>query len=432
MGETAGWGLLALNLKMHTPKNQLNSPGKSTVGAEDSVGDILVSCTGLDTPAFVYDEEAIVQRCEYLAGMADRAGCQLLYSLKPLTFVEVLGLIAPYVDGFSVSSLFEAALARTVAEGERTVHLTTPGLRSDEMGRLAQLCDYISFNSISQWQRHKSELGGMVNCGLRINPQRSFVSDPRYDPCRQHSKLGVPIQEMIGGTVPFPSAADGLSGIHIHANCDSPDVGELLTMVRQLDGQIGNILPSLQWVNLGGGYLFEEDDGSSQQFMEAVQVLRNRYGLRVFVEPGSAIVREAGYLVSTVLDVFCSDGRSIAVLDTSINHMPEVFEYQYLPYVLGGSETGEFSYLLAGSTCLAGDIFGEYSFEEPLEVGSRVVFGDSGAYTLVKAHTFNGLNFPSIYALTAHGDPVLKKRFTFEDYACRWGMQPDALDPNGN
>ena len=123
MGETAGWGLLALNLKMHTPKNQLNSPGKSTVGAEDSVGDILVSCTGLDTPAFVYDEEAIVQRCEYLAGMADRAGCQLLYSLKPLTFVEVLGLIAPYVDGFSVSSLFEAALARTVAEGERTVHL---------------------------------------------------------------------------------------------------------------------------------------------------------------------------------------------------------------------------------------------------------------------------------------------------------------------
>ena len=424
--------IVPLYLKMHTPENLLNSQGKFNVGEEDPVEDILVSCNGLDTPAFVYDEEAIVQRCEYLRGMADRAGCQFLYSLKPLTFVDVLRLIAPYVDGFSVSSLFEAALARTVAERERTIHLTTPGLRANEMGRLDQMCDYISFNSISQWQRHKNELGGRVNCGLRINPQRSFVSDPRYDPCRQHSKLGVPIQEMISGIALIPLASEGLSGIHVHANCDSPDHGELLTMVRQLVGQIGNLLPGLEWINLGGGYLFEEEDGSSQQFIEAVQILRSRYGLRVFVEPGSAVVRQAGYLASTVLDLFCSDGRSIAILDTSINHMPEVFEYQYLPYVCGASETGEFSYSLAGSTCLAGDIFGEYSFEQPLEVGSRVIFGDFGAYTLVKAHTFNGLNFPSIYALTADGDLVLKKRSTFEEYAGRWGMQPDAPDPTGN
>ena len=419
-----------LNLKSYTPAVQLSSEGDSTVGEEDSVEDILKSCDSLDTPAFVYDEEAIVQRCEYLRGIADKAGCQLLYSLKPLTIVEVLGLIAPHVDGFSVSSLFEAALARGVAAGDRTVHLTTPGLRSNEIGRLAQLCDYISFNSISQWQRHRNELDGRVNFGLRINPQRSFISDPRYDPCRQHSKLGVPIQEIIGGTAPSPLAAEGLSGIHIHANCDSPDLGELLTMVRHIIGEIGNLLPNFQWINLGGGYLFEEGDDGIHQFIEAVQMLRSRFGLRVFVEPGSAVVREAGYLVSTVLDVFRADGRSIAILDTSINHMPEVFEYQYLPYVLGASDTGEFSYLLAGSTCLAGDLFGDYSFEEPLKVGSRVIFGDFGAYTLVKAHTFNGLNLPSIYALTTHGEVVLKKRSNFEEYACRWGMEPNAPDPN--
>ena len=403
-----------------------------SLSQEDPVGDILVRCDGLETPAFVYDEEAIVQRCEYLRRMADAAHCRLLYSLKPLTLVEVLRLIAPYVDGFSVSSLFEAALARSVADGRRTVHLTTPGLKPFEIGALAELCDYISFNSLTQWHRHRDELGGRLNCGLRINPQRSFVSDPRYDPCRLQSKLGVPIQAIIDGAAPTPLGYDGLNGIHIHANCDSPDLGELLSMVRQLDGQLGNLLPRLEWVNLGGGYLFEEDASNDQQFIEAVEILRSRYGLGVFVEPGSAIVREAGYLVSTVLDIFPSDGRSIAVLDTSINHMPEVFEYQYLPDVLGVSETGDFRYLLAGSTCLAGDIFGEYSFNEPLSVGSRVVFGDSGAYTLVKAHTFNGLNFPSIYALTADGDLVLKKRFTFDEFACRWGIQTDASDPNGD
>ena len=420
-----------LDINVRTKDKPSEPEGESTFSLEDSVGDLLVHCSRLDTPAFVYDEEAIVERCEYLRHIVDAAQCNLLYSIKPLTFVEVLRLIAPYVDGFSVSSLFEAALVRAVAGGERTVHLTTPGLKPHEIGGLAELCDYISLNSLSQWDRHKWELRGKVNCGLRINPQRSFVSDPRHDPCRQHSKLGVPIQAMIDGAAPSPLSSEGLNGLHIHTNCDSPDLGELLTVVRHLDRQLGDILPNFEWINLGGGYLFEEE-ASVQQFIEAVAMLRHRYGLRVYVEPGAAIVREACYLVSTVLDIFPSDGRSIAILDTSVNHVPEVFEYQYPPDVVGVSEAGGFSYTLAGSTCLAGDIFGEYSFTEPLAVGSRIVFADVGAYTLVKAHTFNGLNYPTIYVLTAQGDLVLKKRFTYEEYAYRWGMVPDASDPNGN
>ena len=390
----------------------------------DSVGDILLSCDRLETPAFVYDEEAIVQRCEYLRHTADMARCSLLYSLKPLTFTDVLRLIASNVDGFSVSTLFEATLARAAIGAEGTVHLTTPGLKPDDVGKLGELCDYVSFNSLSQWHRHKDDLGAKVRCGLRINPQRSFVEDPRYDPCRRHSKLGVPIEDMLtaGGTSPHD--LEGLSGIHIHSNCDSPDFDALLITVHHLEARLGDLLRKIEWVNLGGGYLFEEGTADIEPFVESVEIL-SRYGLNVFVEPGAAAVREAGYLVSTVLDIFSSEGESIAVLDTAINHMPEVFEYQFSPDVLGSVERGRFRYLLAGSTCLAGDAFGEYSFAEPLEVGSKVVFTDAGAYTLVKAHTFNGLNLPSVYALTAQNNLVLKKQFSFEEFAYRWGMEPD-------
>ena len=383
-----------------------------------------IKSAALTTPAFVYDEATIVERCEYVRAVADESGARVLFSLKPLTFAGALALIAPHVDGFSASSLFEATLARDVIATRGTVHLTTPGLRPDEIGTLADLCDYISFNSLSQWGRHRQDVAGKVRCGLRVNPQQSFVEDPRYNPCREHSKLGVPLEDL--ATAYHQAARDmaGLDGLHIHANCDSTDFEQLHVSVRRLEERLGGVLGRLKWVNLGGGYLFDEEAGSIERFHEAVGMLRAGYGLDVFIEPGAAIVREAGYLVSTVLDIFPSDGKSVAVIDTSVNHMPEVFEYQFRPDVLGVAEEGPFSYILAGSTCLAGDVFGEYSFAAPLEVGSRVTFTDAGAYTLVKAHTFNGLNLPSVYALTPRGDLVLKKDFTYEEFAFRWGGRP--------
>ena len=176
----------------------------------------------------------------------------------------------------------------------------------------------------------------------------------------------------------------------------------------------------MRWVNLGGGYLFDEAE-SLQPLCKAIDFLRSQYGLEVFIEPGAALVRAAGYIVSTVLDVFQSDGKEVAVLDTTVNHMPEVFEYGFEPDVLGHDDEAQNEYLLAGCTCLAGDLFGLYRFDEPLEAGSKVVFYNAGAYTLTKAHMFNGVNLPTIYAASESGNLVLKKRFTYGEYADRWG-----------
>lgn len=384
-------------------------------------------CQGLDTPAFVYDEEAITERSAHIRRAANRAGAKLLYSLKPLMFADVLRLIAPYVDGFSTSSLFEASLARSVVPSFGTIHLTTPSLRPEEVSTLSEICNYISFNSLSQWRLHKGSLPSRVKQGLRVNPQQSFVEDPRYDPCAKNSKLGVPLDSMLKALCADSTSWDGLTGLHVHNNCDSLDFGELLTTVIDLENQLDGLLPSLEWVNLGGGYLFDEDSINETQLDEAIGKLRSKYRVEVFLEPGAAIVREAGYLVSTVLDIFQSGDKSIVVLDTSVNHMPEIFEYQFRPDVFGDAEDGAFVYILCGSTCLAGDLFGEYSFTKPLEVGSQVIFIDMGAYTLTKAHSFNGLNLPSIYALTPDADLVLKKQFTLQEFASRWGFTAEHL-----
>lgn len=371
------------------------------------------------TPAFVYDEGSVLGAVNRLKSIAENLGCKLLFSLKALSLVDALRLMVPSVDGFAASSLFEASLAREVLRNNGTVHLTSPALRDDELDVLAGLCDYVSFNSLPQWERCQPVVGRGASCGLRVNPQLSFVEDDRYNPCRKHSKLGVPLDALRPLLASGDGKLRGLRGLHFHSNCESDSLEPLLETVRHLDASVGNFFNDLEWVNLGGGY--EYGDGSSHGALhEAVDLLRRKYGVEVFIEPGEAVVGRSACIVSSVVDLFDSEGKEVAVLDTTVNHVPQVYEYQYRPEVAGATRPGGYRYILAGATCLAGDLFGEYGFDAPLAVGSRVIFERTGAYALARAHMFNGINLPDVYALTAGGEVTLKKRFTYQDYISRW------------
>ena len=386
---------------------------------------------GLDslaTPAFVYDERVIHRLLDYAEGLRER--CRVLFAIKSFSFVPALRVMAPRLDGFAASSLYEARLARGVAGDRGTVHLTTPGLRPGESDEIGSLCDYVSFNSLGHWAMYSQRLKGRVNCGLRVNPQLSFADDYRYDPCRPQSKLGVPLDDLASALRDEPARLAGVRGLLFHSNCDSPDFGELRATVEQLQSRIPGLLRQVEWVNLGGGYLFEKDGepcGSLDDLRQAVDSLRSEYQAEVFIEPGSGLIRAAGYLVASVLDLFQSGGATVAVLDTSVNHMPEVFEYGFQPDVAGAipdecEADAPHEYLLAGCTCLAGDLFGSYRFPGPLGVGDKVVFSNAGSYTLVKAHTFNGVALPSVYALTSDGELALQSQPSYSEYAARWGI----------
>ena len=377
------------------------------------------------TPAFVYDETRLHRLLDYADPFRKDGQCSLLFSIKAFSFADGLRIMAPRLDGFAVSSLFEARLARSIVGDGGSVHITTPGFKGNEAEEIGSLCEFISFNSLTQWDMYRDRLKGLSSCGLRINPQLSVLDDERYDPCRPQSKLGVPLDDLVTAFNRDPGRFAELRGILFHSNCDSLDFGELLSTVRHIHSRAAELLAEVEWINLGGGYLLE-DGQNLDALSEAVGFLKSRFNVEVFFEPGSALVRSAGYIVSTVLDVFESGGSTVAVLDTSVNHMPEVFEYDFPPDVVGHDGDAAHEYLLAGCTCLAGDVFGVYRFDEKMSAGDKVVFNNAGAYTLTKAHMFNGVALPSVYALDTHGELVLKSRPTFEQYAGRWGIGPHA------
>lgn len=374
------------------------------------------------TPAFVYDESAIIEKLATLSKVKKNSSCQILYSIKAAPMTGLLEMIASHVDGFSVSSLFESQIAKEIIGDSGIIHLTTPGLREDEIGSVVKYVDYISFNSLSQWQYYQGPLqkdvrgdgNRKLNCGLRINPEISFVKDERYDPCRKYSKLGVPISELEN-----IKHLDNIQGLHLHNNCESSDYTELKQTVDHVCLLLGATLEGMQWINLGGGYFI--DDEKQQYILEQIiKDLKDTYALDVFIEPGKGVVGSAGFLVSSVVDMFESGGKQIAILDTTVNHLPEVFEYQYKPDIVQENPEGNFEYRLAGCSCLSGDIFGDYRLEQELNIGSRVIFKNVGAYMFVKANTFNGINLPAVNILKSDEALVLQKEFSYADFRVKY------------
>ena len=365
------------------------------------------------SPAFVLDAEEIINTLKILNSLRHRCDCKVLYSIKSLPLSSVLEIVKPFVDGFSVSSLFEARLADEMLAGQGDIHLTTPGIRPDEWDDIAHLLTHISFNSITQYQRFVFVPLAQTSIGLRVNPKLSFVDDDRFDPCRKYSKLGVDIDDLWQS-----SCLEQIKGLHIHNVFSATDFVPLIKTIEKLRSYFGKNLAQLDWLNLGGGYLFNQIN-DHRPFIELVNKLKNDFDLEVYIEPGKAVVGHAGHLVATVIDSFVSDGKTVAILDTSVNHNPEVFEYQRQPELHEHDTKGQYAVILAGCTCLAGDVFGEYRFNKPLAVGDKVVFKNVGAYSLIKANRFNGYNLPDIY-MYRDLQMMKLKQSTYQDYRRQW------------
>ena len=370
----------------------------------------------LVTPAFVYDEMQITDRLELLDKVREQSKCCMLYSIKASSFTSILKIIAENIDGFSVSSLFEARLAREMIRDGGSIHLTSPGIQASAMPEIVEYCDYLSFNSLSQWQ-HCKPYTMQKQCGLRINPGLSFVKDERYDPCRPWSKLGVALTQL-QDIKPDSKLLDGISGLHIHNNSAADDYHQLEKTIDLLVNQCSEIIARMQWLNIGGGY-YVNDPAQLEILSKIACSLKQQYNLKIFFEPGKGIVMQAGYLVASVIDIFESGGKTVAVLDTTVNHLPEVFEYQIKPEVLQESATGNYSYRLAGASCLSGDLFGDYNFDKELRINSRIIFANVGAYMLVKANMFNGINLPAIYSLGRTGKIKQELKFEYKHYRDR-------------
>ena len=369
----------------------------------------------LPSPCYLLEESRLRHNLELIDRVQRASDCTILLALKGFAMWPTFPIVRQYLAGCSASSYNEARLARSRFGGH--VHLYAPAYKDAELADLLALTDRISFNSLSQWQRFRSQaLASGRSCGLRVNPRISEVKTPLYDPCGAQSRLGILPEELRDGL------PEGIEGLHLHALCEN-DAASTRRLIEAVEARFGHLLSGIKWLNLGGGHLMTRRGYDLELLIRVLRDFRRRHPwIQVVLEPGSAIAWDTGPLISTVLDVIERGGARIAVLDASATaHMPDVLEMPYRPEVRHAGDPGSrpYSYRLAGPTCLAGDVIGDYSFGRPLSVGDRIIFEDMIHYTMVKTTLFNGVQHPAIAIRRENGRLDVVRRFDYADYANR-------------
>ncbi len=368
------------------------------------------------SPCFVVDEVAVRRNLIVLKDVGDRAGAKVLLALKAFSMWALADLVSDHLDGVCASGLWEARLAREHYRGELTTY--SPAYRAEDLTEVLRLSDTVIFNSPVQLARFGGTImaardqGEVFDIGLRLNPEHSEAEVARYDPCQVASRLGLPVSQL------RPEHLNGVDGLHIHALCEQ-GFEPLQRIWESLEPKLAPLLPRLKWLNLGGGHHITRADYAREDLIALVRHITDRYGLRVYLEPGEAIALDAGILVGEILDSL-DNTMPVAITDISATcHMPDVIEAPYRPAMLNESAKGV-TVRLGGPSCLAGDIIGDYRFATPPMPGTRIAFLDQAHYSMVKTNTFNGVPLPAIAIWNSDTDALrLVRQFDYGDFRDR-------------
>jgi carboxynorspermidine decarboxylase len=368
------------------------------------------------SPCFVVDEQAIRRNLATLADVGKRGGAKVLLALKAFSMWSLAPVVAEYLDGVCASGLWEARLAREFYSG----HLTTycPAYRREDLAEILALSDSVIFNSPDQIARHADliaqgrEAGEVFDIGLRLNPECSQAEVAKYDPCQLGSRLGFPVSQL------KPEHLDGVDGLHIHALCEQ-GFEPLARIWEAVEPRLAPLMPSLKWLNLGGGHHVTRADYDTEGLAGFLADITMRHGVQVYIEPGEATALDAGILVGEILDIFDNRGP-VAITDISATcHMPDVIEAPYRPAMLHEAGHGV-SVRIGGPSCLAGDIIGDYLFAAAPQPGARIAFLDQAHYSMVKTNTFNGVPLPSIALWNSASDALrIVKAFGYAEFRDR-------------
>ena len=377
------------------------------------------------SPCFVVDKAAIEDNLKILNRVQHESGAKVLAALKAFSCWSLAPWFHQFLSGTCARGLHEARLGKEEFGGE--VHCYSAAYKESDLVEILKVADHVLFNSFSQWSRFKvlalqaQQLRPELQFGIRINPEHSEGEVELYDPCAPCSRMGVPIAQFEQALAENPNVLDGISGLHFHTLCQQ-DLPPLQRTLAAVEEKFGQYFDRIQWINFGGGHHISREDYQVDDLISMIKSFMASHQLQVYLEPGEAVAIRSGVLVAEVLDITWNS-MAQAILDTSATcHMPDVLEMPYRADILGAGMPNEraYTYRLGGMTCLAGDVIGDYSFAQPLQVGQRLLFDDMAHYTMVKTTTFNGINLPSIAIWDSRSDELeVVREFSYNDFKHR-------------
>lgn len=360
----------------------------------------------ITTPYYLIDEKKLLRNLQIIQQVRQLSGAKSVLALKCFSTWCVFDLMREYMDGTTSSSLYEARLG--FEKFGKETHAYCVGYSQEDVFAVAEYADKIIFNSVSQLERYYDVVKS-AKLGLRVNPGISHSHFDLADPARKFSRLGVVDKAALAKQIPR------LSGLMFHYNCENDDFDAFAQHLDAIGDCYGDMLKQLQWVSLGGGIYFTKEGYPIEKFSQKLADFASKYDVQIYLEPGESAITGCAELVTTVVDLVHNE-MDIAIVDASVEgHMLDLLIYRLSAKVESGDEA-KHPYMVAGRSCLAGDIFGTFHFESKLEIGSEIRFADAAGYTMVKKNWFNGLQMPAIAVRRLDGTVEVIRKFSYTDF----------------
>lgn len=376
----------------------------------------MIDLNKIPSPCYVIEEKLLRNNLSLIKQVKERAGVEIIVALKAFAMWKAFPIFREYISYGTASSIYEAQLV--YEEMGTLAHTYAPVYTDEDFPVFLKCSSHITFNSLSQYEHFRPVISAYENnisCGLRINPEFSVVETDLYNPSTPGSRLGIVSDQL-------KELPEGIDGLHFHTLCESTsyDLEKVLEVVEQ---KFGHLLNRIKWLNMGGGHLMTRKDYDVEHLISLLQKFKAKYPhLHIILEPGSAFTWQTGFLKANVVDIVENNGIKTAIMNASFScHMPDCLEMPYKPTIRHATEPmpGIPTYRIGGNSCLSGDYIGDWSFDEPLEIGDDLIFEDMIHYTVVKTTMFNGISHPSIALWTTSDELVIFRNFSYEDYKSR-------------
>jgi diaminopimelate decarboxylase len=360
------------------------------------------------TPCYVYSRAAIEAAWkafdQALAG-TDHLVC---YAVKANSNLAVLGILARLGSGFDIVSGGE--LARVLAAGGSADRVIFSGVgKTVEEIRAALLAGIRCFNVESEPELERldavaGELGVRAPVSLRVNPDVDARTHPYISTGLKGNKFGIAHERAVAAyelAARLPNLE--VTGIDCHIGSQILDMApleEALERVLELAAAVAARGIPVRHVDVGGGlgirYRDEEESLDIGRWCAAVTSRLAGTGYSVVVEPGRAIVGNAGVLLSRVEYLKLDKGKRFAIVDASMSELirPALYEAWHDITPLATLERPEALYDVVGPVCESSDVLGT-DRRLAIAPGDGVAILSAGAYGMVMSSNYNSRPRPA-------------------------------------
>lgn len=358
---------------------------------------------GHETPTWLLDGPRVGANLAPWVQARSRAHHDVYASVKANPAPALLRAIAESGLGLDVASAFDVEAAHAASVPDARLSFCTRTILDEDAER-ARRCGTVVASDAGQVDRWASI--GRSTMGVRVNTGvvAGFHAHVQTGPAGH--RFGFPIEDAASAIADARRSGCQINGLHTHLGSDilNPalhlDAAKALFLVAR---QVGGI----DWINLGGGYgvpfAIDEPTYDLHELLDGLAAIRGISSIELRFEPGTHICRDAGWLLTRVLSVSVIDGIQHATVDSSVNHLPGALLYgTQHPItviedgaVIAAPVAETVTTVVSGMLMQPGDVLADRAKLPRLRKGTVLAFGLAGAYTAVRATTFNGRPLPA-------------------------------------